>query len=68
MENTYLDFRKLSIGRAPGYFDLYAIQAKPPTPSPSSILDPPLKSIFSMFQMIWSEKKIFFLVQKNFWT
>ena len=39
-----------------GYFYLYAM-------TPSSILDHPLKSIFSMFQMIWS-KKIYIFFQK----
>ena len=35
-------------------------------PPPSSILDPPLKSIFSTFQMIWSKKKIIFWYKKIF--
>ena len=46
-----------------GYFDLSAIQA----PSPPQFWTPPLKSIFSMFQMIWSKKKMFFFwYKKNF--
>jgi len=49
-------------GQKFGYFDLYAIQAPPP---PSSILDPHLKSTFSMFQMIWSKKKIVFFGTKK---
>ena len=48
-----------------GSKDLYAIQASPP------LFDfgaPPEIDFLSMFQMIWSKKKFFFLVQKNFWT
>ena len=44
-----------------GYFDLYAIQAPPPLN-----FGPPPEIDFSMFQMIWSRKKIFFWYKKIF--
>ena len=65
--NIYLP--KQTVKKNMGYFDLYATQAQTPPPPPSSVLDPPPEiDFFDVSDDLEQKKKIFFLVQKNFWT